>query len=169
MIYVGIDVASQKHDYFIRSSNGEVYTHRSITISNTDEGYKKLHKSIQEFCGATKDYEVRIGLESTEFYHYNIVSYLLSNNYEVMIINPTLIHLDKKSHKVHIQKNDNLDAIAICDYLEDRKTVFKPYTSISYHTEALKALSRDRFSLVEELRKAKIMYISYYHSFFLNI
>lgn len=156
IIYVGIDVASQKHDYYIMSDQGENYTRRSVTIPNTDEGYKKLHKSIQDFCGATKDSKVRIGLESTGFYHKNIVSYLLTQDYEVMIINPTLIHLDKKSHKVHIQKNDNLDAIAICDYLQDRKTVFKPYTSISYHTEALKALSRDRFSLVEELRLAKI-------------
>lgn len=156
MIYVGIDVASQKHDYYMVSDQGEIYTHRSITIPNTDEGYKKLHKSIQDFCEATKDSKVRIGLESTGFYHKNIVSYLLAQDYEVMIINPLLIHLDKKSHKVHIQKNDNLDAIAICDYLQDRKTVFKPYTTISYHTEALKALSRDRFSLVEDLRLAKI-------------
>lgn len=156
MIYVGIDVASQKHDYFIMSDQGEVYTRRSVTIPNTDEGYKKLHKSIQEFCGATKDSKVRIGLESTGFYHKNIVSYLLAQDYEVMIINPTLIHLDKKSRKVHVQKNDNLDAIAICDYLQDHKTVFKPYTNISYHTDALKALSRDRFSLVEELRLAKV-------------
>ena len=156
MIYVGIDVASQKHDYFIMNDQGEVYTHRSVTIPNTNDGYKKLHKSIQEFCGATKDSNVRIGLESTGFYHKNIVSYLLAQDYEVMIINPILIHLDKKSHKVHIQKNDNLDAIAICDYLQDRKTIFKPYTSIFYHTEALKSLSRDRFSLVEELRLAKI-------------
>ena len=137
MIYVGIDVASQKHDYFIMSDQGEVYTRHSVTIPNTDEGYKKLHKSIQEFCGATKDSKVRIGPESTGFYHKNIVSYLLAQDYEVMIINPILIHLDKKSRKVHVQKNDNLDAIAICDYLQARKTVFKPYTTISYHTDAL--------------------------------
>lgn len=156
MIYVGIDVASQKHDYYMISDQGEIYTRRSVTIPNTDDGYKKLHKSIQEFCGATKDSKVRIGLESTGFYHKNIVSYLLAQDYEVMIINPTLIHLDKKSRKIHVQKNDNLDAIAICDYLQDHKTVFKPYTNISYHTDALKALSRDRFSLVEELRLAKV-------------
>ena len=53
MIYVGIDVASQKHDYYMISDQGEIYTRHSVTIPNTDEGYKKLHKSIQEFCGAT--------------------------------------------------------------------------------------------------------------------
>ena len=156
MIYVGIDITSQKHDFYMISDQGEVYNRRAITIPNTVDGYKKLHKAIKDFCGATKDYNVHIGLESAGFYHKNIISYLFAQDYEVMIINPLLIHSRKKSHKIHVQKNDNLDAIAICDYLQDRKTIFKPYTSISYHTETLKALSHDRFSLVEKLRLAKI-------------
>ena len=156
MIYVGIDVASQKHDYYMISSNGEIYTSRSITIPNNNDGYKKLHKSIQDFCGATKDFIVRIGLESTAFYHKNLVSYLLAQGYEVMVINPLLTNMYKKSRMIHIQKNDNIDSIYICKYLMDTNTVFRPYTTISYHTDALKALSRERFSLVEELRLAKI-------------
>lgn len=156
MIYVGIDVASQKHDYYMMSDQGEVFSSRSITIPNSNEGYCSLHKSIQKFCRITKDYQVRIGLESTGFYHRNIVSYLLSLNYEIMVINPLLINMYKKSQKVHIQKNDNIDSIYICKYLQDTKTGFKPYTTISYHTEALKSLSRERFSLVEDLRLAKI-------------
>jgi len=156
MIYVGIDVASQKHDFFIMNDLGETYITHSITIPNSNEGYKKLHNSIQEFCGATNDFKVRIGLESTGFYHKNIVSYLLSLDYEIMVINPILTNMYKKSKKVHIQKNDNIDSIYICMYLGDTRTVFKPYTIVSYHSDALKALSRDRFSLVEELRLAKI-------------
>ena len=155
MIYVGIDIASQKHDYFMISSNGESYTNRSITISNDNDGYNKLHKSIQEFCGASNDYIVRIGLESTGFYHKNLVSYLLTQGYEVMVINPILTNMYKKSKKVHIQKNDNIDSIYICKYLMDTETVFKPYTITSYHTDALKSLSRERFSLVEDLRLTK--------------
>ncbi len=156
MIYVGIDVASQKHDYYMISDRGEIYTRRSVTIPNTDEGYKKLHKSIQDFCGATKDYQVRIGLESTGFYHLNILLYLLKRDYKIMVINPILTNMYKKSKKVHIAKNDNIDSIYICKYLQDSETVFIPYTIISYHSEALKSLSRERFSLVEELRLAKI-------------
>ena len=156
MIYVGIDVASQKHDYYMISDQGEIYTRHSVTIPNTDEGYKKLHKSIQEFCGATKDSKVRIGLESTGFYHKNIVSYLLAQDYEVMIINPLLINMYKKSRKVHNQKNDNIDSKCICHYIQEPSTLFVPYTSISYHTEALKSLSRERFSLIEDLRLIKL-------------
>lgn len=117
MIYVGIDVASKKHDFTIMNSFGITYTQKSITIPNTDSGYEKLHKSIQEFCGANKDYQVRIGLESTGFYHLNILSYLTRAGYEVMVINPILINISKKSKKLHVAKNDNLDSRAICKFL----------------------------------------------------
>lgn len=55
MIYVGIDVASDKHDFMLMNDNGIFYTKHSITISNTEDGYKKLHNSITEFCGANND------------------------------------------------------------------------------------------------------------------
>ncbi len=120
------------------------------------KGRKKLHESTTEFCGVSNDFEVRIGLEPTGFYHLNLLFYFLQKNYNIMLINPKLIHLYKKSRKVHNPKNDNLDSTAICNYLYDNKSSFKPYTLISYHSKYLKALSRERFSLVEDLRKAKL-------------
>ena len=60
MIVVGIDVASQKHDYFmLQAETGMVFRSSSVTIQNNEEGYKKLHKDIQTFCGATGDFNVR--------------------------------------------------------------------------------------------------------------
>ena len=156
MIFVGIDVASDKHDFFITNELGEVYSKRSITIDNSILGFKKLHKSITEFCEAKNDYKVRIGLESTGFYHLNIIKYLLDNNFEVMLINPILTNMFKKSKRVHKAKTDNIDSQYICKYLLDTKQDFKPYTITSYHTEGLKSLSRERFCLVEDLRKVKL-------------
>lgn len=155
MIYVGIDVASEKHDFIIMDSNGVMYSKRAITIPNNNLGYKKLHNSIKEFCEACNDYQVRIGLESTGFYHENILNYLVKENYDVMVINPILTNMSKKSKKVHTAKNDNLDAIAICKYLYDPDTEFTPYTLVSYHTNALKSLSRERFHLKEKIRIEK--------------
>ena len=89
MLYVGIDVASDKHDFNIISSSGKQFKKRSITVSNDSndqQGYKKLHESIKEFCGVCNDNQVRIGLESTGFYHLNLVFYLLKLNYSVTII-----------------------------------------------------------------------------------
>ena len=138
------------------SDQEEIYTKNSIIITNSIEGYKKLHKSIQEFCGVTKNSNVCIGLESTGFYHLNIVSYLLQLDYKLMLINPLLPNMYKKSKRIHTAKNDNIDSKYICKDLQNHETVFKTYTLISYHTEALKALSRERFSLVNELRLDKI-------------
>lgn len=156
MIFVGIDVASDKHDFFITSSYGELYSKRSITINNNLLGYKKLHKSITNFCEVTNDFIVRIGLESTGFYHLNITKYLLDNNFEVMIINPILTNMFKKSIKVHSPKTDNIDSQNICKYLENNIKDFKPYTLISYHNEGLKSLSRERFYITEDIRQTKI-------------
>ena len=157
MIYVGIDIASEKHDYYmIQGETGAVFSSKSITIANTDEGYKKLHSDITAFCGATGDSKVHIGLESTGIYHTNIINFLLAQNYEVMMINPILTNMARKASKVHAPKNDNLDSQTICKYLIDNPDKFSPYTLSLYHKEALKSLSRKRFFIVEDLRKAKL-------------
>lgn len=156
MLYVGIDAASEKHDFNIMNDQGIFYRKNSVTISNTSEEYEKLHKTIIDFCGTSNDYQVRIGIESTGFYHLNLLFYLLKKDYKIMVINPLLTNMFKKSKKVHSPKTDNIDSKAICMYLYSNKKDFIPYTFKSYHTEALKSLSRDRFKVVEELRQVKI-------------
>ena len=157
MIIVGIDVASEKHDYFmLRKETGEFFTSSAVTISNNEAGYKKLHRDIQAFCGATGDSKVRIGLESTGIYSANIIAFLLEQNYETMMINPILTNMTRKASKVHSPKNDNLDSQTICKYLVDNESSFAPYTPTLYHIQSLKSLSRKRFFIVEDLRKAKL-------------
>ncbi len=175
MIYVGIDIASDKHDYYIIHDSLVYFSKDSLTISNSDSGYKKLHKDIQTFCGAMNDDRVRIGLESTGFYHLNILKYLTELGYDVELINPMIINLFKKSRKVHHPKTDNLDSKAIAAYIS-QQTDFKPYTIKSYHISALKSLSRERFNLVEEMRKTKLaiyklitIIFPEYHTLFSNI
>ena len=146
MIYVGIDIASEKHDFFmIQAETGITFSKSSITIKNSDDGYKKLHESIesiQDFCGATGDSQIRIGLESTGIYHTNIISFLLSQNYQVMMINPILTNMARKASKVHCPKNDNLDSQTICKYMIDNSDKFSPYTLSLYHK---KSDRRERF------------------------
>lgn len=156
MIYVGIDVASEKHDFMIMTDNQEFYSKSSVTIQNTEQGFEKLHNVIQTFCGAKSDFQVRIGLESTGFYHCNIVSFLLNKGYQLTLINPILTNTFKKSIKVHASKTDNIDSKVLCLYLYQNKDDFKPYTIKSYHIEALKSLTRGRFNLSEDLRKTKL-------------
>ena len=46
MIYVGIDVAKDKHDCFIIKSEGEVLAD-VFTIANSKDGFEKLLKTIK--------------------------------------------------------------------------------------------------------------------------
>ena len=46
MIFVGIDVASKKHDCFLtHEETGMIYS-KPFSIENNEEGYKKLHTAI---------------------------------------------------------------------------------------------------------------------------
>ena len=155
MIYVGIDVASNKHDCFLMNEKGETYS-PVFTISNDLEGFKKLHKAILDFVKQTNDSNVRIGLESTGHYSNNILLYFVKLNYQVMLINPLLTNMDRKATTVRKTKTDKVDARGICMFLDRNKTDFKPYTLISYHKDALKSLSRERFSLIKDYSKQKL-------------
>ena len=46
MIYVGIDVAKDKHDCFIINSDGEVLF-KAFTISNNLDGFNELYQKIE--------------------------------------------------------------------------------------------------------------------------
>ena len=71
MIYVGIDVAKDKHDCFITNSDGEVLF-KSFTISNNREGFKTLFQRI----GSVSDdlNKAKVGLEANGHYDYSLYS-----------------------------------------------------------------------------------------------
>jgi transposase len=88
----------------IQAETGISFSKSSITIINSDDGYKKLHENIRAFCGATGNSQIRTGLESTGIYHTNIISFLLSQNYQVMMTNPILTNMVRKASKVYSPK-----------------------------------------------------------------
>ena len=67
MIYVGIDVASTKHDICIMSYSGITYG-KIFQIKNSLDEYKKLLNKIDDAKKFFKDSKVRIGIESTGSY-----------------------------------------------------------------------------------------------------
>ena len=74
MICVGIDVAKDKHDCFILSSEGEVLAD-VFTIQNNAEGFDRLLQTIRR-CTRPED-KIKVGLEATGHYSYNILGFLL--------------------------------------------------------------------------------------------
>lgn len=157
MIFVGIDVASNKHDCFLlQDETGVVYSN-PFSIDNNFEGFKKLHSAITNFVKQTNDSNVRIGLESTGHYSNNILNYFIKAGYQVALLNPLLTNMDKKATSVRKTKTDKVDSQAICTFLQRNKYDFQPYTLSLYHIDALKSLTRQRFLLVKERSKHKII------------
>ena len=65
MVCVGIDVAKDKHDCFILSSEGEVLAD-VFTIANNRDGFETLLQRIHS-CTRPTD-KIKVGLEATGHY-----------------------------------------------------------------------------------------------------
>lgn len=153
MIYVGIDVAKDKHDCLISNSDGEILF-STFTIPNSSEGFNLLCSRI---LSCTFDLsQIKIGLEATGHYSNNISEYLINKNFPVFIINPLHTSLYRKSLSFRKTKTDKADVHSIVLMLMTQKLT--PYVPISYHKKELKSLTRYRFNLVHDCSRLKVSF-----------
>ena len=151
MILVGIDVAKDKHDCFIMNSDGEILA-KAFTFSNTLEGFNFLYEKI---CSVSSHQDkIKVGLEATGHYSYNILGFLLDKGLPTFVINPLHTNLYRKSLSLRKTKTDKVDSRTIAMMLLSDVDL-KPYSETSYHNEQLKSLSRYRFTKVKERAKLK--------------
>ena len=151
MIYVGIDVAKDKHDCFITNSDGEVLF-QVFTIQNNRDGFDNLFARIQSTF--TDVSNVKVGLEATGHYSYNLLGYLINKGLTTYVINPLHTNLYRKSLSLRKTKTDKVDARTIAMMLMSDVNL-KPYSDTSYHNEELKSLTRYRFAKVQERAQLK--------------
>jgi transposase len=151
MIYVGIDVAQDKHDCCILGSDGEIHF-SPFTFRNDRQGFNELFEKIGSLTGNVS--EVKVGLEATGHYHLNLLRTLLDNGFPCYVINPLHTNLYRKGQSLRKTKTDRVDASSIAMMLLTDRTL-KPYSNISYHNEELKSLTRYRFEKVQERAKLK--------------
>ena len=146
MIYVGIDVAKDKHDCFITNSDGEVLF-KAFTIPNNREGFESLFQRIKSVA---KDLnKVKVGLEATGHYSYNLLGFLLDKGLPTFVINPLHTNLYRKSLSLRKTKTDKVDAHTIASMIMSDVNL-QSYSDTSYHNEELKSLTRYRFDKVKE-------------------
>lgn len=151
MVFVGIDVAKNKHDCFICNSQGVVLAD-VFTIDNTKTGFDFLLSKIRS-CSEMGE-KIKVGLEATGHYSYNLLGFLLDNDFCPFVINPLHTNLYRKSLSLRKTKTDRIDAKAIASLLMSDVSL-KPYNQALYHNEELKSLSRYRFGKVKERSKLK--------------
>ena len=137
MICVGIDVAKDKYDCFILSSEGEVLAD-VFTIPNNAEGFDTLLQTIRR-CARPED-KIKVGLEATGHYSYNILGFLLNEGLDTYVINPLHTNLYRKSLSLRKTKTDRVDARTIAAMLMSDVDL-KSYTDTAYHNEELKSLT----------------------------
>lgn len=151
MIYAEIDVAKDKHDCFITNSHGEVLF-KSFAISNNKEGFDELYRRIESVSDDLT--KVKVGLEATGHYSYNLLGFLLDKGLTTFVINPLHTNLYRKSLSLRKTKTDKVDAHTIASMIMSDVNL-KSYSDTSYHNEELKSLTRYRFDKVKERAKLK--------------
>ena len=152
MILVGIDVSKDKHDCFIMNSDGEVLFNSFIILNNLD-GFDSLYQKIRSV--ETDFSKIKVGLEATGHYSYNLLGFLLDKHLPTYVINPLLSNLYRKSLSLRQTKTDKIDSHMIA-YMLMSDVDLQPYSVTSYHNEELKSLTRYRFTKVQERTKLKI-------------
>ena len=146
--FVGIDISKDKFDACgITREEAKLF---QISATMDRKGFEKLKKHL----AAVSISSVLIGMESTASYHVNLFSYLASEGYRVILINPLLI-----SNYVKMQlrktKTDKKDAVVIAQFLVANGDTLIQRATPSLISD-LRDLSRQRESLVDEMTSLKI-------------
>lgn len=153
MIYVGIDIAKLNHFASAISSDGEILI-GPFKFTNDNDGFRKLLSALESF----EKNSLIIGLESTAHYGYNLVEFLVSNNYKVCVINPIQTATLRKNN-IRKTKTDKVDTFLIAKTLMMYPHRFCTYADIDLIQ--LKNLGRFRQNLVKQRTRLKIQLTSY--------
>ena len=105
IVFVGIDVAKGNHDCFILNSEGKVLSD-VFTFSNNMDGFLALLEKIQ-VCISPQD-TIKVGLEATGHYSYNLLGFLLDNGLATYVLNPLQTNLYRKRLSLRKAKTDRV-------------------------------------------------------------
>ena len=145
MMFVRLDVAKNKHDCFIISSDDKVLAD-VFTIANSKEGFEKFLHAINT-CTSIDESKIKIGFEDTEHYSYNLLEFLLDNSLFTYAFNSLHTNLYPKSFSMYKTKVDCVNSRIIISMLISDVSL-KPYANITYHYSELKSLTRYCFDKI---------------------
>lgn len=154
MIIVGIDIAKNNHEATIIDSLGNIVT-KSFRFSNSHNGSSILIKNIVKANASNES--VIIGMEATGHYWLPLYSRLLSEGFDVRVINP--IQSDSfRNLYIRQTKNDSRDSFIIAEVIR-----FGRFSSTCLAEEdifSLRNLSRFRLFQVDMVSDLKRKVIS---------
>jgi len=107
MIYVGIDIAKQKHYASVVSSEGVVLV-PSFPFTNDHTGFQLLLLRLSVF----EKESILIGMEFTAHYGENLICFLFSRGFRICVINPIQTATLRKTN-IRKTKTDSVDTYVI--------------------------------------------------------
>ena len=151
MIFVGIDVAKDKHDLCALDSNG-VALCDSFSFPNSLDGFSSLLNRLSLLSVNSDD--IKIGIEATGPYSSNLLSFLQDHSFNVFLLNPLSASRFRSATSLRKTKTDKNDSRYIAKLLMNDKAV-KPYRIQAYHISSLKSITRTRFRIIKSLQPCK--------------
>jgi len=112
---VGIDIAKDVHAAQVTDFRGRALTHRHFSFTNSQEGFVKFLRWIQDVQAKHRLPSLIVGVEPTGHYWFNIANWLLERGIEVVLVNPVTTHRNKENRDNSPSKNDPKDALTIAD------------------------------------------------------
>lgn len=134
-IIIGIDISSKTLDISVKSG----VSVKHLTIENTA-------KAIKSFFTKYAKEDTIVAMENTGRYNWNLFEVLPSFNFKVYVIAP--LHL-KKSLGLARGKNDRIDAMRICSFIEKNQGEMVLWKPASMAIKKLKVLLSERSSRIK--------------------
>jgi transposase len=147
MVYIGIDISSEKFDVAFYDPKANKYT--TQVFRQSKKGFKKFLSKLENLHE-----EVSIAMESTGIYDNNLFEFLNEQGYEVVLFHPYSVKNFLKSYSN--SKTDEIDArnLALALFVLGDKAVFS--TTLPKEILSLRKLVRFRSSIVREQTRLQI-------------
>ncbi|WML48652.1 IS110 family transposase [Neobacillus sp. PS3-34] len=147
-LVVGIDIAQQLHVARAVNFRG-IIVGDPLPFENNEEGFEKLLNWIQKLKGINKLEDTIVGMEPTGHYWVNLSKWLITQDIEVVTVNPHLVKRNKENRDNTQSKSDKKDALVIADMVKNGYYSFVRPSSEPY--EKLRVLISNRDVVVKRL------------------
>ena len=153
MIYVGIDIAKQKHFASAMTADGEILI-QPFGFTNDSKGFSLLSSKI----GFFEKENLLIGLESTSHYGENLIYHLYDMGYHITVINP-IQTASLRNSNIRKTKTDTVDTFLIIKSMIVNDS--RIFTRTDINSIRLKGLCRFREKTKKSKARLKIQLVSY--------
>lgn len=161
MIYAGVDIAKTDHVIAAIGDSGEAVG-KALSFKNNEDGFERALAWLEGAAESPED--VVVAMEATGHYWMACYSYLLSQGYTVVVLNPMHVKAVRKLKSFTGVKNDRIDSFLIAETL--RIGEYDPTRLATNEVQSLRILTRYRQSLKEQIATTKTKVICLMDAYF---